>query len=394
VGELNSTERRLLPGIASMVEYSPTGHLVFLRNGSLMAQAFDVVKLEMSGDAFPIAELGSALNAVTGPYSVSMTGDLAYRVLPVTAPGADSQLAWFDRVGKQVARVGPVGQYSNIALSLDGKFVAFVRGGDVWVLDIEKDVTSRVTSHASNDVMPVWSPDGRSIVFRSDRDGGGLFERAFGLVGEEKLLLKGTGVRNPTDWSRDGRYIAYDGYAVFNGVANDSNTEMWALPLSVTANRSALLKRRSRSWLAGYLRMGAGLSTGPTNRDGLSRRRQPRKAPAYIYIQSFPQPGTKRQLSTGNGFMPRRSRDGREVFYLAPDLTLMSVPVKASGDSLETGAPVSLFKMPLLASSIGTTRNYETGPDGRFLVNVTAPGGPVSNTTTAPITVILNWNQK
>ena len=79
VGELNSTQRRPLPGIASMVEYSPTGHLVFLRNGSLMAQAFDVGKLEMSGEAFPIAELGGAPNAVTGPYSVSMNGDLAYR---------------------------------------------------------------------------------------------------------------------------------------------------------------------------------------------------------------------------------------------------------------------------------------------------------------------------
>jgi hypothetical protein len=89
--------------------------------------------------------------------------------------------------------------------------------------------------------------------------------------------------------------------------------------------------------------------------------------------------------------MAKWSRDGKEVFYIAPDLTLMSVPIKASADSLETGTPVSLFKMPLSPLSIATGRFYDVGPDGRFLVAVTAPAGPVSNTPTTPITVILNW---
>ncbi|HEV2985842.1 MAG TPA: protein kinase, partial [Vicinamibacterales bacterium] len=159
VGTLDSKDRHVLRGITSSVMYSPTGHVMFPRGGSLMAQPFDARRLTLSGDAFPVAELGGNLNFTVAPYSVSMSGALSYRAGPrVAAP--NSQLAWFARTGKQLAPVGPRGEYGTVQLSPDGKNIAFERGGDIWVLDIQTGVTSRLTTDPARDAYPVWSPDG------------------------------------------------------------------------------------------------------------------------------------------------------------------------------------------------------------------------------------------
>ena len=382
VGTLDSKERHPLPSVASDVKYSSTGRVLFIRDGSLMAQPFDIKRLELSGEAVPVAELGVLPGALSGPYSVSWTGALAYRAgIPSTNPQS-TQLAWFDRKGKQLGLVGPSGEYFRPSLSPDGNYVVFERGSpsDIWVMDIQKGVTSRlVSSPEGGSSFPVWSPDGRSIVYTRIT---GMYERAFGVVGEEKLLLRPEPLLGPTDWSRDGRYIvANDGrYIVANNVPG-APYDLWALPLF--GDRKPL-----RVTQTPFNEVGARISP-----DGhwIAYMSNESPGPPYqLYIQSFPEPGKKQQVSTNGAYIPRWGHDGKELFYVEPDLTLMAVSIKSTRSSLEAGVPIRLFKAPINSATLGNGRNYDVAADGRFLVNV-VPSSLGPPRVSAPITVILNW---
>jgi Tol biopolymer transport system component len=359
------------------VTYSPTGHVLFPRGGSLMAQPFDARRLTLSGEAFPVAELGVSPTALTAAYSVSSNGALSYRSGPGGAT-PNSVLAWFDRTGKQLPPIGPPGEYGSLQLSPDGKYVAFERSADIWVLDIQKGVTSRLTTHPARDAYPVWSPDGRTIVFGSTRDGPlNLFERPFGVVGEDKQLLKTETQAIPTDWTRDGRYVVFD--LIRPGTAN--LRDLWALPLAgdrkpLRLTQTPFTKFAPR--VSPDSRWVAYLSTESGSPE--------------LYIESFPQPGTRQQVSTNGAFMPRWSRDGKELFYVAPDTTLMAVSIKRDGPELEAAAPTRLFKVPIIAATLSVRRDYDVAADGRFLINVTSPTDSVAPFGAAPITVVLNWS--
>ena len=360
VGSLDSKERHLLQGIASGARYSPTGHVLFVRDSTLMAQAFDVRRFELSGTPFPVAR---NVPGPVAPFSASSNGTLAYLTGSIAS---NSELTWFDRNGRPLARAAPRGAYAGQALSPDDNYIAFSNAGsDIWVLDIRKEVASRLTTDPSADTFPVWSPDGRRVAFSSTRGGtSNLYERSVGVVGEDKVLLKSDAPVSPRDWSSDGRYLFYT-----------ARGDIWALPMfgdkkpmRVTetpfAELDPVLSPDGR-WMA--------YSTDETGDD-------------QIYIQSFPQPGARQQVSGTGGFQPRWSRDGKELFYIRPDFTMMSVSVKASGPTLEVSAPVVLFRKQLaLLGPAATQRNYSVSADRRFLMNVSPDDVP------RPITVVLNW---
>jgi len=372
VGALNSNERRSLPGIASEMKYSSSGRVVFLRAGSLMAQPFNIDRLELAGEPVPITDLRFNPLARAEQYSVSMTGALAYRAGVGALDSQSTQLTWFDRRGKQLALLGPSGEYRRPSLSPDGHYVAFERGApsDIWVMDIQKGVTSRLVSRPTGTAFPTWSPDSRSIVFA---DNVGMFERAVGVVGEEKLLLKIETPIGPTDWSRDARYI------LFNPLPPPY--DLWALPLFGDRVPVRLTKTP-------WNENGARISP-----DGHWIAYQSAESPpgTQLYIQSFPEPGRKQQVSTNGAFIARWSRDGKELFYVSPDLTLMAVSVTTTGSSLEVGAATPLFKAPIDRTTLGNGRSYDVAADGRFLVNVSSSA---STPSSSPITVILNWNEE
>src|SRR5262249_51160940 len=178
IGDLDSKQRRPLAGIASEVEYSPTGHIVFIRDGALMAQPFDVKRMELNGDPFPVADGFVGAKAVSGSFSISSTGRLAYfKGLPTAGAAGNTLLAWRDRSGAPAGPAGPEGEYRGPELSRDGKFVAFARGnpGNIWILDIDKSRAEPLTSDPADDLNPRWSPDGHTIAFQSSRDGGDNF---------------------------------------------------------------------------------------------------------------------------------------------------------------------------------------------------------------------------
>lgn len=366
IGSLDSKERRPLPGIASVSLHSPSGHMVFLRDGTLMAQPFDLDRLELSGDALPVAEQIS--NAQAGAFSISQAGGLVYRA---GATFARSQLVWFDRSGKQLEVASPEGEYHEVRLSPDGRYVAFPRGTppDIWVLELQRGIISRLTSDPANDVSPVWSPDGRTIVFYSNRDGSNnLYQRPFGVVAKDAILLRTETGKVAQSWSRDGRYLAY--------ISPQNDSDIWVFPFSnestpvrVTEtpfDETNVVISPDSQWIA-YA----------ANENGQYE----------IYIQSFPKPGVRRQVSTSGGFGTRWSYDGNELFYITPDGTLMAVPIRSVGSSLEAGSPHPLFQTRLATVAPGQfARQYDVAPDGRFLMNVTS-----EDRFSSPITVILNW---
>ena len=193
-GSLDSKDTKRLLDVQSEARYAAPGYLLFVRDGTLLAQSFDASRLELSGDPFPIAEQVVA-DAVFGDamFSVSENGVLAYRGGAVSA---DTQLMWFDRTGKQLGAVGPPGEYLDPELSPDGKRVAFERKSahgdrDIWLMDLPEGAPTRFTFNPSDDYYPLWSSDGTQIVFASNRDGSnGIYLKPTSGVGNEELLLK------------------------------------------------------------------------------------------------------------------------------------------------------------------------------------------------------------
>jgi Tol biopolymer transport system component len=366
VGSLDSKDRRLLPGIHAAVRYSPTGHVLYVLNRTLMARPFDRNRLELTGEAFVVAEpvnLGPRT-----PFSISANGSLAYLDSESTR---DSQLSWVDRAGRPVAQIGPAGEFGRVALSPDDRFVAFDRARDVFLFDIEKGQTSRVTDSAAADIAPIWSPDGKTIIFASSRvpagnagpanaAAGNLYERAVGVVGEDKLVLKTDSGKTPTDVSRDGRYLLYI-----------SQNDVWALSRNAEGESKPL-----RLTDTPYVESNARFSA---DRRWIAYQSNESTTGQDIYIESFGDHRARQQVSTKGGILPRWRPDGKELFYVSPDLMLTSVSIQPTTDGLKIGTPVPLFQTRGIQS-------YEVSANGRFLLNV-----PVVEQTAAHVWVVHNW---
>jgi eukaryotic-like serine/threonine-protein kinase len=370
VGSLDSRETKPIIHSDWAALFAPPGYLLFLRGSTLIAQAFDADRLAASGDPSPVAEhLGSTLLG-RAAFSVSEAGSLLY------APGAAPQthLVWMDRSGKQISEAAPPGDYGNPELSKDGKRVAFDRfvsstsPFDVWLLDLERRITSRFTFQSCN--VPAWSPDGNTVVFATVGNGGvvDLAQRPSNMGAPEQILLKlnAPPILFPSDWSSDGRYLAY--------YRTDPKTQLdlWILPLFGDRKPFAFARSEFNE------------SQGQFSPDGkwLSYVSDEGGTP-QIYVQSFPAPGGKWQVSTTGGSQPRWRRDGKELFYVALDRKLMAVPVK-TGAAFEADTPRALFQTTLPTTPL--RQAYSAAPDGqRFLL-----AAPVE-AASSPMTIIENW---
>lgn len=375
VGSLDSKDsRRLLAGASNAVyaaAASGQGYLLFARGDPLMAQPFDAKKLELSGEAFPIAERVTG-NLPGAAFSVSENGVLAYQ----SGGGTNTtQLVWYDRNGKRLEPVGPPGDYSNPALSPDEKKLAVGRTDpaaktrDLWIFDLTRGTASRLTFDPADDLNPTWSPDGSRIAFSSDRKGArNIYQKLAAGTGEEELLFESPERKSMEDWSADGRFLLYN-----VGGASKTRDDLWVLPLTGDRKPSPLVMTPFND------------SQGQISPDGRWLAYRSAESGKYeVYVQPFPPSGGKWQISTAGGEEPRWRRDGKELFYVAAE-KLMAVPVKAAGSSLEAGIPKELFEAPLVRAS--HRNRYLVASNGqRFLVNMT-----VEQTTASPFTVVLNW---
>jgi serine/threonine protein kinase len=373
VGSLDSKEVKVIPGVASAAMYSPPGYILFLRESTLMAQSFDAVHLTTTGDSIPIAErVGSGSGSViTGGYgavgfTVSETGTLVYR----SNIALQTHPVWVNRGGKQAGEAAPPGAYNNLALSPDGRHLAFDRTADntdVWLMDLDRRISSRFTFQQSN--VPIWSPDGRTVVFASYRTGLlDIFQRPSNMSAPDEVLLKLSAQRilHPSDWSADGRYLAY--------YRTDAKTQLdiWVLPMF--GDRTPFP----------YVHGEFNESQGQFSPDGkwMAYVSDESGAPE-IYVQSFPTLTGKLQISPNGGSQPRWRPDGKELFYVAPDRKLMAVTAK-SGATFEATAPRALFETTLPVAPV--RQAYAVSPDGqRFLLN--AP----LEMALPPLTIVQNW---
>ena len=382
VGQLDPPlePRRLIESDTGAV-YAPSGHLLFIRAGTLVAQTFDPVRLELSGSSFAVAEQGMSANNTLQrtAVSVSGTGTIAFRT---RSAAARRQFVWFDRSGKELGQIGESVNTSlnSPSLSPDGQRVALYRGveganPDIWLFETKRGVFSRFTTDAADDVGPVWSPAGDRIVFSSNRSGiHNLFQKAVAAGGSETLLLSTAQPKFATDWSSDGRFV------LFHTQHPKSGNDVWAFQMNGNGTPFAVVQTSAEE-LSGQFSPDGRWVAYQSDESGR----------VEVYVQPFPGPGSKWPISTNGGSQVRWRHDGKELFYVASDGRLMAASIQAGPDAraLDIGTPVALFAPPFGgAVQQGESRpQYMVSPDGRrFLVS------GVTEEAQSPITVILNWS--
>jgi serine/threonine protein kinase len=371
VGALDSPNDKLIRNAESDGAYVPPGYLLFRQGDRLLAQRFDATTLELSGQPMDLAhDIAYNPNSGRTMFSVSKHA-LAYR------RAVDRELVWFDRGGHRIG--SPAARAFNPALSPDDSLLATSRQDpatgafNIWVADLRRGVSSRVTFATGRQGGPVWSPDGRRILFGSNQNGRfELFQVDASGAGSSQLVV---GPGFPLDWSADGRFILYREDATsrllaLQTVGNDA-MRPFELPFdapAINGTRAALSP--DAGWIA--------YTSNEASND-------------QVFVRPFPKGEGKWQVSARGGSEPRWRRDGKELFYLASDGQLMAVPIVARQHTLEIGSPTPLFAtgavgMTFAAGIVGASQ-YDVTSDGqRFLVNQ-----PVKHAAPSPITVVVNW---
>jgi serine/threonine protein kinase/Tol biopolymer transport system component len=374
VGSLDSDEKRPVVTASTNAVYADPGYILYWRDNALVAQRFDLHTYSLTGEPrivsdavqyFPQTNL--AVFAAAGKTLVAQTG---------AGKGVNrSQLIWFDRHGKQVGSVGPPDLVANPKLSPDGRRVAVDqtdtdgRHVNIWIHELTSNASSRLGFGPWLEQVTVWSPDGKQVLYTSNEN---LFfslylKNADGSGSAQNIVDFSTPQQGPWDWSRDGRYVLAR-----------KERELWYITMPDRQTRPLLqtqwLVRNAQFSPDGKFVAYASSETGNWE----------------VYVSPFPGFGSKWQVSRGGGEEPRWRRDGKELFYLAPDGRLMAADVRTAA-GFEVGSPIAVFlthpRQPISAMDFFS---YDVTPDGqKFLVNTRVD---VSNS--APLSVILNWSSE
>jgi eukaryotic-like serine/threonine-protein kinase len=375
----------------SRVQYAPPrrsgepGHLLFVRGGSLLAQSFDAAHLRLMGEPFPIVQnIIYFHNSASASFSISTNGVLVYQAgFPL------SKLQWYDRAGHVISDAFRAAPFAgNLRISPDGRRVAAgiwtpdAGGTDIWVFDRNGRESRRLTYPPSSHFRPVWSPDGRLIVFGSSRTAGPRLATLKMVEGETEQRMKESAhaptpadVQVPTDWSSDGRFIVFD-----TGLGEDTR-EVW-LADAVDGKAVPFLHGDSAQWGAAF---------SPDCKQIAFISEQSGRPEVYVQdFQSTPTPqlvGERRQISRDGAWIVRWRADGRELFYAGVDSRIYAVRME---HGVAIGEPEALFQIPG-NPQFGTPTDFQfdVAPDGKqFAMTTAASAAP------PPFTVIQNWQDK
>ncbi len=352
------------------------GHLLYLRDRTLMAQPFDPGRVETKGEAVPVAEGVPTFPQPSraAAFTVSAGGLLLYQ--SVEAAATQSRVLWKDRQGKTLGSLGEsTGQIVSIALSPDGKHLAAeiidhntARG--IWIYDTARGIPTRFTFDPANDVYPLWSPDGSTIYFASTRLGqSDLFSKPSNGDSAETLLFRDSVTKFPDGVSPDGKLL------LFQRRDETTRYDMWLLPLE---QAQSVGKPQPRVFLQTPFNEGV----GKFSPDGhWVAYESDESGQDEVYAAPFPGPGGKHQISSGGGRQARWSRDGKELFFVSRDQQLMAAEVKMGDGTLEVEKAQMLF-----GGVVNRANTFDISTDGqKFLV--------VDETVASsrPLTLIQNW---
>jgi serine/threonine protein kinase/Tol biopolymer transport system component len=355
----SATRKRIMPGYSRMA-YAPTGHLLYVRNGVLFAQPFDAGAGELHGDPVALATSVKFHPSDDAAFDVSTNGVLIYRF---NEGLSTTRLVLLDRRGRELHSLAPAGFFGQPRLSPDGSRVAVEKRAagdampDIWMFDVARKATWQLTRNPAPDLRPVWSPDGREVVFSSKRGGSfDIYRRVVDQVQEEEILWASEDNKRVEDWSRDGRLLAVSvprkGLWTF-----DLRTRTASLVRTITGADNGMQAEFSPD--AKFIAYG----TEETGRP-------------EVYVQRLDGSGARWQISTDGGCEPHWRDQGRELTFVDPEgwMTAVDVP---TGDRWKPETPRRLFRVSLPAlfsgSNISMSANSERMVVNSFVADPTVP---------------------
>ncbi len=370
VGELGSMETKTLFAVDSRIQYVD-GYLLYVSDGILLAQPFDPDKQEVTGDPTPLAEKLRSDRIGLTYFSASDNGTLVFQQ---GAQVSQSELVWLDRTGTEIGKVGSPGPYGDIALSPGDSILAYglldsQQGtDDIWVRDLNRNVSSRLTFDPGNELAPIWTPDGLNLVYASNQSGRyQVMQKAANGMGEAILVFApDSGDVGPCDITRDGRRLAVNYYLT-----------SWDIEIRNLFGDSAVAKVRTspfNEWAASLSPDGQYMAY-VSNESGRNQ----------IYVVELSQKGGKWQISTDGGLLPQWSRDGKELFYYAHGSNFMVVPV-STANGFRAGQPQKLFSHPINTDGLSQWRYAVSADRQRILVN-----SPGQSTGSTQFILVQNW---
>ena len=369
---LETGEHRVLIEGASFARYSPTGHIVYAREGQLEAAPFDLDRLEVTGQPVPLSlEVSTVTMLGTAHFSLARDGSLAY--VPAGGP-TEKTLVWVDRNGWTRPLTEARRAYDTPRLSPDGKRLAVTIGDErahIWVYDLERDALTRLSGPDGN--VPIWTPDGERVTFKSGVETPEIvWQKADGGSTPEKLTSLTNYNSDPNSWSPDGKWLA------FTDSDPKSGADIWLLSLEGERKARPFLQTPA-SEAGGVFSLDGRWIAYDSNESG---RRE-------VYLQPFPGPGAKWQVSTEGGRQSVWARNGREIFYRSGD-KMMAVEVQTE-PSFRLSKPKMLFEGRYEgADGWFGYANYDVTADGQRFLMIRSEEEPAPTR----IRVVLNWAEE
>jgi serine/threonine-protein kinase len=332
----------------------PSGHIVYSAAGTLMAVPFDLATGTVTGTGVPVLDGVAQTPIGAAQFSTSAAGSLAF--VPGNVRSPSRVLLWLDRSGRDTPLPLPRRPYWSPRLSPDGRRIAVgIEGSthDVWVSDVARDTLARLT-FGSDNYLPVWTPDGKRIVFQSNRNGPWqLFWAPFDRSSSEEQIVGGDETPIASSISSDGQTLAY-----FR-MSPKTSADIWLVALNGERTPKPFLRTTALE-MSPAISPSGGWIAYESNESGQNQ----------VYVQRYPEGGRLQQITTGGGFFPRWSRDGRELFFWTGEA--LGVVAVESGAEFRHGNVRELFKVSFAV--LAPTAPYDVAPDGQRFVFVRDEG--------------------
>jgi Tol biopolymer transport system component len=351
----------------------PSGHLLFQRDRSLLAQRLDLGRLVLADEPVVLSSVVGLSSVGQLAASASENGVLVFAP-DMSAPG---QLTWFDRQGKVDGTVGPLADNMDFELSPDDRRLLISRAeaatADVWLADLVRGNEERLTTGNGLEASAVWDPTGGRVAFRSNSGGvADTYMKDVASTAPERLIFRGSST-NPTSWSSDGGQILY------NESSPDTGWDVYRFTFAANATEP-------------FIRTPANELHGRFSPDGEWIYSSDESGRWEVYVRPANRSGERVLVSTNGGFEPRWRGDSKEIFYVTAERRIMAAAV-TSGAALHVSSPQAIITAQIdplptpQAVSSGYRKSYTVTRDGqRFLVNVLA-----REQNTQTMTAILNW---